>query len=205
MAEWIDSHCHLDGYQKKGELDAVLERAEESAVREMIVIGTDLKDWTINRELARVHEQRIYYTVGLHPCYVSDGWLASVRQLEAFFKESIPPVALGEIGLDYFHLPQNANDAVVLKAFQREAFEWQLSLAQKMACPIVIHSRNAFEDTVAMIDGSGVDWQRVVMHCFSYSAEQLKVLAKRGGRASFTGIVTYKTHPMYKKHSLSKV
>jgi len=199
MAEWIDSHCHLDSYHKKGELDAVLERAEQSGVREMVVIGTDLKDWTLNRELARFHKQRIYYTVGLHPCYVSDGWLSSVCQLEAFFKEPNPPVALGEIGLDYFHLPKNADDSFVLKAFQREAFEWQLSLAQKMDCPIVIHSRNAFEDTVAMIDGSGVDWQRVVMHCFSYSAEQLKVLSKRGGRASFTGIVTYKNAPNVQK------
>ena len=54
MAEWIDSHCHLDSYHKKGELDAVLERAEQSGVREMVVIGTDLKDWAINRELARL-------------------------------------------------------------------------------------------------------------------------------------------------------
>lgn len=204
MVEWIDSHCHLDAYQKKGELDDVLERAEQSGVRQMIVIGTDLKDWTLNQELARAHARRIYYTVGLHPCYVGDGWLDSVRQLEAFFQQSIPPVALGEIGLDYFHLPKDADAAAAVRGYQQDAFEWQLNLAQQIACPIVIHSRNAFEDTVAMIDASGVDWKRVVMHCFSYSAEQLKVLAKRGGRASFTGIVTYKNAPNVQKALLEQ-
>lgn len=204
MVEWIDSHCHLDGYQKKGELDAVLERAEQFGVRQMIAIGTDLKDWALNRELARAHARRIYYTVGLHPCYVGENWQTTVRQLESFFQQSNPPVALGEIGLDYFHLPKESDAASALKSTQRDAFKWQLSLAQQIDCPIVIHSRNAFDDTVALIDESGVNWQGVVMHCFSYSAEQIKVLAQRGGRASFTGIVTYKNAPKVQKALLEQ-
>ena len=67
MAEWIDGR-YLDSYHKKGELDAVLERAEQSGVREMVVIGTDLKDWASNRELARFHKQRIYYWVASVMC-----------------------------------------------------------------------------------------------------------------------------------------
>lgn len=197
--EWIDSHCHLEGYLNQGVLPDVIDRAQKAGVHQMIAIGTDLKDWAINYKLASEQPNYIAYTVGLHPCYVTETWEKAVDQLESYFSKPTLPVALGEIGLDYFHLPKDPEAADTLKTYQQSAFEAQLQIAQRQNCPIVIHSRNAFEDTVSTIDASGVDWGKVVVHCFSYSAEQIKLLTRRGGRASFTGIITYKNAPNVQK------
>ena len=82
---------------------------------------------------------------------------------------------------------------------QEKAFRQQLSLASEMDCPIVIHSRNAFEDSVRMIDESKIDWARIVFHCFSYGPDEIMQINQRGGRASFTGIVSYKNAPEVRK------
>ena len=197
--EWIDSHCHLNGYLSQGVLTEVMDRALDAGVTQMIAIGTGLEDWDVNYNLASLFPNKIAYTVGLHPCYVTASWSNAVDQLEAYFSLSKNPVALGEIGLDYFHLPKDMEQAIALKSDQQSAFEAQLKIAKYLNCPIVIHSRNAFEDTLSTIDASGVDWGKVVVHCFSYSAEQIKLLLRRGGRASFTGIITYKNAPNVQK------
>ncbi len=197
--EWIDSHCHLDGYLNQGMLPEVMNRAQAAGVYQMIAIGTDLKDWEVNYNLATEQPNHIAYTVGLHPCYVTENWGKAVDQLEAYFSRPKHPVALGEIGLDYFHLPKDSEESIEIISYQQSAFEAQLQIAKRQNCPIVIHSRNAFEDTLSTIDASGVDWGKVVVHCFSYSAEQIKLLNRRGGRASFTGIITYKNAPNVQK------
>lgn len=103
------------------------------------------------------------------------------------------PVGLGECGLDRFHLPKDdVASAERIFAWQREAFAAQLQLARRLECPIVVHSRGAFAEAVAMIDESGVDWQRVVFHCFTEGATEMAELMRRGGWGSFTGIITYK-------------
>jgi TatD DNase family protein len=93
--------------------------------------------------------------------------------------------------LDYFRLPTDVAEAERIKAWQQEAFRRQLSLAYQFGCPVVIHSRHAFDDCVRLIDASGVDWRKVVFHCFVEGPEQVRQLNQRGGRASFTGIITY--------------
>ncbi len=197
--EWIDSHCHLDGFLKKGELAAVLKKAEEAHVHQMIAIGTGPDDWDINHDLKLEFPSRIDYTVGMHPCYIKPGWRKSVDQLKAYFDKPPKPVALGEIGLDYYHLPKDQSEAEAHKIEQHDAFETQLAIARELGCPVVIHSRDAFEKTLQLIDNSEVKWTKIVVHCFSYSSEQIKQIIKRGGRASFTGIVTYKNAPNVKK------
>jgi len=76
---------------------------------------------------------------------------------------------------------------------QEAAFQQQLMLASELECPIIIHSRDAFAECVQFIDESGIDWQRIVFHCFTYGAEEIAQINHRGGRASFTGIATYKS------------
>ena len=103
------------------------------------------------------------------------------------------PVGLGECGLDRFHLPKgDAAEAERVFGWQRAAFAAQLVLAERLRCPLVVHSRGAFAECVEMIDASGVDWSRVVFHCFVEGAAEMAELARRGGRGSFTGVVTYK-------------
>jgi TatD DNase family protein len=198
----VDSHCHLEGFARAGTLDAVLANAAAVGVETLVAIGTEPPDWTLYRELAQTHTAhtahtahttavRIVHTVGLHPCEVGAGWEGAVAQLPAFFAQTPRPVALGEVGLDYFHLPKDAAEIERVKAWQHAAFRAQLALAREHHAPVVVHARKAFGDCVRLIDESGVDWQRVVFHCFSEGADEVRTLNQRGGRASFTGVLTY--------------
>lgn len=190
---WIDSHCHLDRFLRTGELDALLARAKAMHVKQMIAVGTDPDDWSVYRDLSLQYPGCIYHTVGLHPCHVEASWEQNLQTLCAFFEEPKRPVALGEIGLDYFHLPKDEAKAADVIAWQKAAFARQLTWASQLDVPIVVHSRHAFSDCVAMIDASGFPWERVVFHCFGDGAQEVALLNERGGRASFTGIVTYKS------------
>jgi len=188
----VDSHCHLEKAIKKGNLADWLSAMEAGQVGHLITVGTSTSDWEMYRQVAAEHPDKISWTVGLHPCSVDAGWEDDVAAISTFFSTTPEPVALGEIGLDYFHLPKYPDEIAEMKARQRSAFQHQLSLAFQFDCAVVVHSRNAFRDCVEEIDRSGVDWKQVVFHCFAEGPEELAMLSERGGRASFTGIVTYK-------------
>lgn len=158
----------------------------------MVTIGTESGDWSINRDLAAAHPGTVDYTVGLHPTSVEDGWEADIKLMPAAMGWIPGPVGLGEMGLDRFHLPKAPDEAASVFNRQKAAFSAQLKLALGSPLPLVIHSRGAVEECVEMIDASGVEWSRVVFHCFSDGPELLAPILERGGRASFTGIVTYK-------------
>lgn len=213
----IDTHTHLESFARRGDLPATLQRAREAGVEAMITIGTDADDWTLYRELAAANPGFVHYTAGLHPCSVDERWEERFAQLEGFWGRSgspdgavkaasptaacagnssgmPPPVALGEVGLDRFHLPKDdASAAERVLGWQRKAFAAGLQLAKKLGCPVVVHSRGAFRECVEMIDASGVDWARIVFHCFTEGPAEMAELTRRGGCGSFTGIVTYKT------------
>ena len=193
----IDTHTHLESFARKGELDATLGRAREAGLEAMITIGTAPDDWTLYRDIAQQHTGFVRYTVGLHPCSVDADWANAVAQIEAFWapvpRAGNRPVALGECGLDRFHLPKDAAKAGEIFAWQRAAFEAQLAIAKRLGCVVVVHSRGAFSECVEMIDASGVDWARVVFHCFTEGEAEIRELLRRGGVGSFTGILTYKT------------
>jgi TatD DNase family protein len=188
----IDTHTHLDSYARAGTLPGVLTRAREAGLEAMIAIGTGPDDWALNQGFARDHAGLVHYTVGIHPCEVESGWENAQAQVAGFWAGGPRPVALGEIGLDRFHLPKEPAEAEKVFARQRAAFAEGLALAKQLNCPVVIHSRGAFAECVQMIDASGVDWAKIVFHCFAEGAAEVAVLLKRGGFASFTGILTYK-------------
>ncbi|MDB6169516.1 MAG: TatD-related deoxyribonuclease [Verrucomicrobia bacterium] len=189
----FDTHTHLETFVRAGTLEPALARARDAGVTGMITIGTSPEDWEVYRGLARDRPGVVYYSAGLHPCAVAPGWESAHAQLESFWTEGGPaPVALGEVGLDRFHLPKDAAEAEATFSRQQEAFRAGLSLAKKLGCPIVIHSRGAFAECVEMIDASGVDWRKVVFHCFTEGEPEMAELTRRGGVGSFTGILTYK-------------
>jgi len=193
--EWIDSHCHLQGFQHRNDLEAALRRAADAGVHRLITVGTSPEDWVPYREMHAAHAGTIDYTVGLHPCYVEEGWEDAVGQITPFFMPPHPPVAFGEIGLDYFHLPKDPVQAGEVILDQEAAFRQQLMLASELDCPIIIHSRDCFAECVRLIDESSIDWSRIVFHCFTYGPDEIALINQRGGRASFTGIATYKSAP----------
>jgi TatD DNase family protein len=134
---------------------------------------------------------------------VEERWEQAVEQIEGFWagaaatdagRKPALPVALGEIGLDRFHLPKDDTAAAErIFAWQRGAFAAQLEIAKRLGCPVVVHSRGAFAESVAMIDASGVDWTKVVFHCFTEGEAEMAELMRRGGYGSFTGVITYKS------------
>ncbi len=187
----IDSHCHLESFARAKTLPGVLERAKAAGVEGLIAVGTDIDDWSLYRDLAAANPGFIRHTVGLHPCHVEPSWHDAVTAIGPMFADRTAPVALGEIGLDNFHLPKDAEEAQEVKRLQEAAFRTQLALAYQFDCPVVIHSRSAFADCVRMIDESGVSWSKVVFHCFSEGPDAVREINRRGGLASFTGILTY--------------
>ena len=191
---FTDTHTHLLSFLKNGTLPAVLLHAKDLGVHRLITIGTSQEDWAPYQQLATEASNNIQYTVGLHPCYVEEGWDASVERLEGFFKQNsqAKPLGLGEIGLDGFHLPEQADVAAKVLARQGEAFEAQLALAKRLDVPVVVHSRGQFDACLAAIDKSGINPARVVFHCFVEGVSAMQALMDRGIWASFTGVVTYK-------------
>ena len=188
----IDTHTHLDSFARKGALPDVLARAREAGVEAMITIGTEPGDWSLYASLEEEHGPYVRHTVGLHPCSVDERWADAVAQLEACFERGPEPVALGETGLDRFHLPADPEQADRILRWQKASFAAHLELARRLGSPLVVHSRGAFRESVDMIDASGIDWSRVVFHCFSEGEAEMAELRRRGGFGSFTGILTYK-------------
>lgn len=198
----IDTHTHLESFARSGTLSAILGRAREAGVEAMITIGTSPDDWALYRQIAGEHPGLVHYSVGLHPCSVDRDWAPALAQMPPFWDGAgetemsgrrVKPVALGEIGLDRFHLPKDAAEAEKIFAWQRAALAEGLAFAKRLGCPVVVHSRGAFAECVEMIDASGVEWSKVVFHCFTEGAAEMKELLRRGGYGSFTGILTYKS------------
>lgn len=200
----IDSHCHPDTFFRSGELDAVLARAEAAGVGRFVCAGTDASDWPIYRDLAAAFPRRIFHAVGLHPGNVGDDFEAQLAALPAFFRDVPAPVAVGEIGLDEHYMPKDAAEAERVRRAQLEVFERQLALAKTLGLPVIVHARDAFAATVAAIDRSGVDWRKVVFHCFAEDADAVRELNARGGRASFTGTITYKSASRVREAALAQ-
>ncbi len=173
---WCDSHCHL---QFDGVPDGWLERADEAGVARMVCIGTDAALSAAAIDVARGHPDRVWATVGLHPHDAKNGVDTVVGLLD---RPEV--VAVGECGLDYHydHSPRPA---------QREAFEAQIELAKARNLALVIHTREAWDDTFDILRSTGgVD--RTVFHCFSGGPDEARRALDVGAYLSFSGIVTFK-------------
>ncbi|HEY2572491.1 MAG TPA: TatD family hydrolase [Verrucomicrobiaceae bacterium] len=186
----IDTHAHLASKQFAHDLPEVLSRAREAGVERIICIGTTLEDAPRVLEIASEHEE-VFATVGVHPCdadTVHDhSFVDELRKLAAHPKV----VALGEIGLDYFHAPPDGFDAASWKAKQAQILGAQLKLAADLGLNVVLHNRESFADLVAQVLPFS-DRLRAVFHCFTGTFEEAASLLQRGHLVSFTGIVTFK-------------
>jgi len=183
----IDTHCHLtyDGLHERA--DAVIAAASAAGVDRMITVGTTPADAAKAQALSRL-KPNIFFTAGLHPHFAEQ--YPDKQALQAALREKLSDprcVAIGEMGLDR-HYPDPPMPV------QRRAFAWQLELAadtNNFKGPIVIHNREATEDTLAVLRDSGIDPGRFVFHCFTGSAEELDAILAFGAMVSFTGIVTF--------------
>jgi TatD DNase family protein len=181
----VDSHCHLDHEQFNSDRDLVIARALEAGVDTMVAIGTDdgPPDLEAGVRLAERHTC-ILATVGVHPHDAAKADSGTYERLAELLRYP-KVIALGEIGLDY-HYDFSPREV------QREAFIEQMRIAREARKPIVIHTREAWEDTLALLEEhwapSGLPG---IMHCFSGGPEEAEQCLRLGFYLSFGGIVTF--------------
>jgi TatD DNase family protein len=185
----IDSHCHLDDFFHDGRLDEVLKNAADVSIEKMVAVGTHGEDWIFYEKLVKNHKN-IFHTVGLHPLCMKN--LSDLDGLDNFLKNEIKPVAIGEIGLDYHRLPEGHEPRETEKALQQRAFATQLEIAKANGLPVVIHSRQAFEDTLRALKNSKIPGEKILFHCYDYGVEEMKTLQELGIFTSFSGMLTFK-------------
>ena len=185
---FVDSHCHIDGAEYDADRDEVIARAQAAGVKTMLNVGTgDPHSGALERavELAEKHES-IYAAVGVHP-HDAKLWDDSAEhRLPDLVKQSRRVIAWGEIGLDYHydHSPREV---------QRKIFRRQLQLAREANLPVVIHSREADADTIALLREELTGYERAgVMHCFGGSLPMAQSAIQLGFYISFAGNLTFK-------------
>lgn len=182
----VDSHCHLDDRAFDPDREQVLQRAEEAGVGRMLAIGTGEgpPDLEVAIRLADRYPQ-VYATVGVHPHDARKAEPATIDQLASLCGHP-KVVAVGEMGLDY-HYDNSPRE------IQRERFVEQMQLARQVRKPIVIHTRDAWEDTLELLE---VHWRPSglsgIMHCFSGDLDQAKQALDLGFLISFGGILTFR-------------
>ncbi len=202
--EFADTHAHLDYFSKNGSLESVLERAFSSGVGRIVACSTNPSDWPLYRTLSDKFPENIYWQVGIHPSDIDESSLHFAEALSSYFSDSKPPVAIGEIGLDYYRLPGDSEASEKIVSAQRQLFRRQLEFAKDLNCKVCVHARDSLGDCIEDISSVGVDFSNVVFHCFSGSAEQVKRLNALGARASFTGIITYKSAEQMRRAMLAQ-
>lgn len=170
---WIDNHCHLE----LDTLEATVAQASTAGVERMIDVGTDTATSIAAIAKAAVCD-RVWATVGVHPHEARHG-LSGIEDLLG----SDRVVAVGECGLDYHYNHSPPAD-------QRVVFAAQIEMARRHRMPLVIHTREAWDDTFAILDECGVPGH-TVFHCFSGGPNEARAALDRGAHLSFSGIVSF--------------
>jgi len=184
MTAFIDSHAHLADQAFDEDRDLVIERARVTGAQGIVCIGESLATAARAAEIAAAHPGFCWHTAGVHPSDAA-AWDAA-RDSDGIRAEiGRGAVAIGECGLDY-HYDHSPRDR------QREAFAGQLALAAEMALPVIVHTREAEDDTRDMVCDAGRAGVRGVLHCYTGSAALAEAALDVGWYVSFSGIVTFK-------------
>ncbi|MFA6131657.1 MAG: TatD family hydrolase [Patescibacteria group bacterium] len=203
----IDTHCHIHFNAYKEDMDEVIKRSLSENVF-MITVGTQQDTSRRGVEVAEKYDG-VWATIGLHPSHTSKQSFEDDDEIPtatiktrseefdpAFYRElakSKKVIAIGECGLDFYHLPEDISIDEV-KEKQKTALRAQFDLADELNLPLVIHSRNAHEEQVALLREyveAGKLSRRGVVHCFSGTLDQANDYFNLGFLISFTGIVTF--------------
>lgn len=179
----IDTHCHLTSEAFAGAADAVIDRALSAGVRQMITVATDAADARAALVLTRQRGE-LRMAAGIHPHEAAKAAAPDVEDLRRIWADPLC-VAVGEIGLDY-HYDFSPRDV------QQDWFARQLDAAASTRLPIIVHSREAHADTVAILLRCGYEGRPAVFHCFTGTTQEAADLAEHGWRISFSGVVTFK-------------
>lgn len=178
---WVDSHCHVHDERIPGGTDVAVTDAAAAGVTTLITVGCD-RDTSLAAIAVAAAHHGVHATAGLHPHDAVNGVDSIIDLLDA-----TGVVAIGECGLDYFydHSPRDV---------QQRAFAEQIQLAHHHDLPLVIHTRDAWDDTFGVLADVGVP-SRTIFHCFSGGPDEASRALDIGAILSFSGIVTFKGAP----------
>ena len=177
---WLDSHCHINDKAFKDDLDVVLQNMVDSDVKKAMLISSYIDDYEYGFSISHP-EISLKHSLGIYPGDVNDVDEKMFDRFVELYKEDRCE-AIGEIGLDYYWDKDN-------KERQKEIFERQLIIAKELNKPIIVHSRDAIQDTYDLMKKHRVNG---VMHCYSNSAEMAKEFVKLGYYISISGTITWK-------------
>lgn len=184
--ELFDSHAHLDDEKFDEDRESLVEEIRKAGITKLISAGYSLEGSRRGKELAEKYDF-IYTTAGISPNDIpqtqEELWIM-LEEIEAIAKQSGKVVAIGEIGLDYYWNDEN-------KELQKLAFEKQIDMANRLELPIVIHTREAVMDTLAILKQKEV-LKKGVFHCCPLNRELVKEALKLGFYISFAGPITFK-------------
>jgi TatD DNase family protein len=194
-----DTHAHLDFPEFDDDRQQVIRRATQAGLMLIINIGINLETSRQALRIAEAHPE-IYATVGFHPHDALEATPDAIAQLEALIEDSKASggkqpkvVAIGEVGLDYYR-------DLSPRPKQQDTFRGMIDLAKRHSLPLVIHTRNAYSDTLSILDEMGFSGGQTslsdkpigVFHCFSGDLGFAREVLRRGFHVSFTGNITYK-------------
>lgn len=177
----FDSHCHYDDRAFDEDRQQLLESLNKEGVANILHASADIESTRYGSEYSKKYDF-MYTSVGIHPEFASDideNWFA---EMEKTALENKKTVAVGEIGLDYHYEGYDREKEIYL-------FRRQMDMAKKLNLPVIIHSRDATEDTLAILREYRLPG---VMHCFSGSAETAREVLSLGMYIGFTGVLTFK-------------
>ncbi len=182
MSMFVDSHCHLEMEEYDEDREAVIDRASSAGISTMLTVGTEVRYFPRVVEIIEANPH-IYGAVGIHPHNAKD-YSPEVEEAVRRYLKHPKVVGCGEIGLDFYrdYSPRD---------LQIEAFRRQIELARLAGLPVIIHSRNARQETLEVVKEAHRQVPKTVVHCYSYDLDTAKKLLDMGIYLSIPGTVTY--------------
>lgn len=181
----VDSHCHLDRLKLEpydGQLQGAIDAAHERGIGQMLCISISLDNVETVIDIAHRYPS-VLASVGVHPCDVGAGTASREQLTEWAGRHKV--VAIGETGLDYYHETDSIEE-------QKASFALHLEVAGEVGLPVVVHTRDARQDTLALIKAHGNPEHAGVLHCFTESWEMAQAAMEMNYYISLSGIVTFK-------------
>lgn len=180
----IDTHAHLYVKEYDEDRDAMLQRTFESGVKKIFLPNIDLSTIPAMQSMQESYPDQCYAMLGLHPCDVKSDFESVLDQMESLLS-TYSWYGIGETGLDYYW-------DTTYKEEQKSALKRQISWAKKFRLPIILHTRNSFEDTIQIIENEKDENLHGIFHCFGGSQNDAQRVIDIGFKMGIGGVVTYK-------------
>ena len=179
----IDSHCHLDHEPLLSDLTNVIKRSKEVGIKKLLTISTSYKSFDRIKKIVQKDEM-IYGTIGIHPHEASDNKITS-DIIEKNLADNKKIIGIGETGLDFYYTNSDKNDQI-------NSFKQHIKASIKTKAPLIIHSRNAEDETFDILNEYKEQNLKILMHCFTGSKDFAKKLLTLNAFFSASGIITFK-------------